>query len=658
MIHLFVDGDYFLSGMTPTSEEAVRGGVEDMLDAITTQLFGQTNRGTAAVAVEQRIVFFSSSILKALEGQQSQRDVLITALRRLRFQTIVLDSISSRAGSPVDAAICTKTMSILAKAHGALNVNIGGGGGGGGGGKFMTLVYFAANAYISSALEWAHDAGCGVCFVVYNGDSVADELMAYVSPTYGSGGGIATIAKGEGINFIPNTGAASAALAALQHEGKELPLAVLMQLKQLQQRLTSGDAQVGKIRNAAAVPGTDSSASSLIPSASAGGAASLLSSVDASSRPHPPPIAGAPDPFLPDDDKSADKKKQHTTAMNATAPSSTSTEEPKLDTLTLGTAENTEDDAKQTAHVLPAAGTTTPMRATATPDVAKPAETATTPVSMAMNTAPPLPHAPTATTDAQPKSTAASAFPEPEVSTRLPAGWTLMYDRQRRRHFFFYTNADRVVKTTWTHPGGLEEQMDLERQVESWHRKQQERRQAEANGKERNDHKKPTTTSTAAEATTGAARDWDECVDPKSGRKYYVNRYTKQTSWTLPTAVTSVTSNNPAMNAAEVRPNPMAATKNTNTLPPFWEECVDPKSGRKFYVNHQTRETTWTRPQATPVTTPQHVPQPHALTPSHAVAPASILTALPPFWEECVDPKSGRKFYVNHQTRETTWTRP
>ncbi|EKF26069.1 hypothetical protein MOQ_010254 [Trypanosoma cruzi marinkellei] len=587
MIHLFVDGDYFLSGMTPTSEEAVRSGVEDMLDAIMTQLFGQTNTGAAAMTVEQRIVFFSSSILKALEGQPSQRDVLITALRRLRFQTIVLDTISSRAGSPVDAAICTKTMSILAKPHGALNVNIGGGGGsGGGGGKFMTLVYFAANAYISSALEWAHDAGCGVCFVVYNGDSVADELMAYVSPTYGSGGGIATITKGEGINFIPNTGAASAALAALQHEGKELPLGVLMQLKQLQQRLTGSDAQVGNSRHVATVPGTESLASSLLPS------------TDASSRPHPPPIADAPDPFLPDDDTSADnnnKEKPHVTAVEATAPSPSSTEEPQLDTLTLGAAKKTGDDAKQTTHVLPVAETTTPMRATATPDVATPVETATKPVSVAMHTTPPVPHAPTAMTDAQLKSTTDSAFPEPEVSTRLPAGWTLMYDRQRRRHFFCYTNADRVVKTTWTHPSGLEEQMDLERQVESWHRKQQERRQAEVNGNERHDHTKPMTTRTVAEATT-ATKDWDECVDPKSGRKYYVNRHTKQTTWTLPAVVATVTGNNPAINAAEVRPNLMTTTPNTNTLPPFWEECVDPKSGRKFYVNHQTRETTWTRP--------------------------------------------------------------
>ena len=37
---------------------------------------------------------------------------------------------------------------------------------------------------------------------------------------------------------------------------------------------------------------------------------------------------------------------------------------------------------------------------------------------------------------------------------------------------------------------------------------------------------------------------------------------------------------------------------------------------------------------------------------------ASIQGTLPSDWEERFDPASGRKFYVNHETRSTTWTRP
>ena len=35
-----------------------------------------------------------------------------------------------------------------------------------------------------------------------------------------------------------------------------------------------------------------------------------------------------------------------------------------------------------------------------------------------------------------------------------------------------------------------------------------------------------------------------------------------------------------------------------NPLPPGFEERCDPESGRKYYINHATRETSWTRPRA------------------------------------------------------------
>ena len=65
-------------------------------------------------------------------------------------------------------------------------------------------------------------------------------------------------------------------------------------------------------------------------------------------------------------------------------------------------------------------------------------------------------------------------------------------------------------------------------------------------------------------------------------------------------------------------------------LPPGWEERFDPGSARKYYVNHQTRQTSWTLPSESP---------------------------LPPGWEQRFDPK-GRVFYVNHDEGTTTWTDP
>ncbi|XP_026057454.1 NEDD4-like E3 ubiquitin-protein ligase WWP1 [Carassius auratus] len=62
-------------------------------------------------------------------------------------------------------------------------------------------------------------------------------------------------------------------------------------------------------------------------------------------------------------------------------------------------------------------------------------------------------------------------------------------------------------------------------------------------------------------------------------------------------------------------------------LPPGWEQRKDPH-GRTYYVDHNTRTTTWERPQP-----------------------------LPMGWERRVDNRS-RIYYVDHNTRTTTWQRP
>ena len=55
-----------------------------------------------------------------------------------------------------------------------------------------------------------------------------------------------------------------------------------------------------------------------------------------------------------------------------------------------------------------------------------------------------------------------------------------------------------------------------------------------------------------------------------------------------------------AARAREEAAAKMIARLNVNvaqqTLPQGWEEKVDPRSGRKYYVNHQTRKTQWERP--------------------------------------------------------------
>jgi len=72
---------------------------------------------------------------------------------------------------------------------------------------------------------------------------------------------------------------------------------------------------------------------------------------------------------------------------------------------------------------------------------------------------------------------------------------------------------------------------------------------------------------------------------------------------------------------------PSTATVPEEPLPPGWEVRFD-KYSRRYYVDHNTRSTTWERPQP-----------------------------LPAGWEMRRDPR-GRVYYVDHNTRSTTWQRP
>ena len=135
-------------------------------------------------------------------------------------------------------------------------------------------------------------------------------------------------------------------------------------------------------------------------------------------------------------------------------------------------------------------------------------------------------------------------------------------------------------------------------------------------------------------------------------------------------------------------------------LPPGWERRIDPL-GRTYYVDHNTRSTTWNRPSAsaavnnsaqdteTNAARDQHSrriladdllettnPTYRASTAPEAQAgatqlpaaeqPAAISTGtattagsgnLPNGWEERYTPE-GRPYYVDHNTRTTTWVDP
>lgn len=132
------------------------------------------------------------------------------------------------------------------------------------------------------------------------------------------------------------------------------------------------------------------------------------------------------------------------------------------------------------------------------------------------------------------------------------------------------------------------------------------------------------------------------------GRRYYVDHNTKSTSWE--------------------RPQP---------LPPGWETRRDSR-GRVYYVDHNTRTTTWQWPNSERL---QHYQQwqgerqhivsqgnQRFLYPQHPTGPVpgpstaipeedDGLGPLPPDWERRVQPE-GRVYFVNHKNRTTQWEDP
>uniref|UniRef100_A0A8C5QSI2 HECT-type E3 ubiquitin transferase n=1 Tax=Leptobrachium leishanense TaxID=445787 RepID=A0A8C5QSI2_9ANUR len=147
----------------------------------------------------------------------------------------------------------------------------------------------------------------------------------------------------------------------------------------------------------------------------------------------------------------------------------------------------------------------------------------------------------------------------------------------------------------------------------------------------------PAAVTPGSEGSEGLPPGWEQ-RQLSNGRVYYVDHNTKSTTWEKP-------------------------------LPPGWEKRVDNR-GRYYYVDHNTRTTTWQRPTAEYVRNyeqwqsqrnqlqgaMEHLSQRFLYQSSPSAPDNDPLGPMPNGWEKHQD--NGRVYYVNHNTRTTQWEDP
>ncbi|KAI5119417.1 hypothetical protein M0805_009868 [Coniferiporia weirii] len=206
----------------------------------------------------------------------------------------------------------------------------------------------------------------------------------------------------------------------------------------------------------------------------------------------------------------------------------------------------------------------------------------------------------------------------------------------------------------------------------------------------------PVTAATATTATRNfnPAEDqlgplpsgWERRIDPL-GRTYYVDHNSRSTTWHRPSTShatnnsvqqgetnaardqhsrrvladdmvdTGVNRSTSAAAAASSAPPPIATNAQTiagsGSLPAGWEERFTPE-GRPYYVDHNTRTTTWVDPRRQTIV---RVMGPNGATTTAQPQSISQLGPLPSGWEMRLT-STARIYFVDHGTKTTTWDDP
>ncbi|XP_064013633.1 E3 ubiquitin-protein ligase NEDD4 isoform X1 [Pogoniulus pusillus] len=160
--------------------------------------------------------------------------------------------------------------------------------------------------------------------------------------------------------------------------------------------------------------------------------------------------------------------------------------------------------------------------------------------------------------------------------------------------------------------------------------------------------------------SSGLPPGWEERQDEK-GRSYYIDHNSRTTTWIKPVVqIATETGQLSAAQSISVGRQPQATSSDPSQqqpsqqqpeveqgfLPKGWEVRHAP-NGRPFFIDHNTKTTTWEDPR---LKVSAHPRRKTSLDPTDP-------GPLPPGWEERTH-TDGRIFFINHNTKKTQWEDP
>ena len=160
----------------------------------------------------------------------------------------------------------------------------------------------------------------------------------------------------------------------------------------------------------------------------------------------------------------------------------------------------------------------------------------------------------------------------------------------------------------------------------------------------------------AAVKKTLQSGEWSEKKDPKSGKTYYVNKVTKQTTWDLEKELAKAPSS--AASGKKGGPRTVADVLALGE----WTEKKDAKSGKTYYFHKATKKTTWDLAKELGLEAGVASSPTAASTDGGdgghgggSIAEQIRAIVASGEWSEKKDAKTGKTYYVNKTTKKTTW---